>query len=127
MQWHNNLGGFNPPFFLSLSISPFYINVTNKSSNMKIILFTLAILQNNKFKLEKHTFNSEDTVDLELLDSYFDDEDVDKDEFSEEEFESVCRAYLYEEEVMAWQQSFHNCIILNNLQVKNLKKLNFNI
>ncbi len=90
---------------------------------MKIILFTLAILKNNKFQLEKHTFSSEDTVDLELLDLYFDDEDVDKDEFSEEDFESVCRAYLYEEEVMAWQQSFHNCIILNNLQVENLKNI----
>ena len=94
---------------------------------MKIILFTLAILQNNEFKLEKHTFNSEDTVDLELLEEYFDDADVDKHEFDEEDFESVCRAYLYENEVMGWQQSFHNCIILNNLQVKNFKELNFNV
>ena len=72
--------------------------------------------------IEKHTFNLEE--DFETISEYLDDDDIDQDNITPEQFDDACRTYLQEEECMDWEQRLIQCMLLTEEQFKLIQTFN---
>lgn len=88
---------------------------------MKVNLYTLAIPDEGEPKLEQHTFDSENENDINAIGGYYPENGIeDGDELTEDDLEAVAKSYLYNEEVLEWEQKFIRCIILTQSQLEAL-------
>jgi hypothetical protein len=90
---------------------------------MIVELYTIAFPQSGEIVSELHTFDSEDKDDLFALSEYLEEEGINLDEMSQDEFETICRKYLFEDEVETWGQAFVNCVIVTKEQLRRIKNI----
>jgi len=90
---------------------------------MIVELYTIAFPHNGEIVSELHTFDSEDESDLFAVIEYLEEDGIDRDEMSQDEFETACRKWLFEDEVASWGQAFVNCIVVTKEQLKRIKNI----
>lgn len=90
---------------------------------MIVELYTIAFPQSGEIVSELYTFDSEDEDDIFTLLEYIEEEGINRHEMSQEEFETACRKWLFEDEVATWGQAFVNCIVVTKEQLKRIKNI----
>ena len=90
---------------------------------MKTIIYTLGFVASNNIELEEHSFDTESHFDLEILEDYFEETNFDPENYTEEDFEELCRYFVTENKHMEYAQHFINCLVLSRLELNTLTKI----
>lgn len=90
---------------------------------MKVKMYTLALPEEGEIKLEQHTFDTDNKEDIDAIGGYYPENGIeDGEELTEDDLEAVARSFLYNEEVLEWEQRMIRCIILSQSQLEALNK-----
>lgn len=90
---------------------------------MKVNLYTLALPDEEEPKLEQHTFDTENEDDMDAIGGYYPENGIEEDdELTEDDLEAVAKSFLYNEEVLEWEQRFVRCIVLTQSQLEAINK-----
>jgi len=89
---------------------------------MKYTVYTLAPYQDkdgNPITLTKHEFDSENEEDFGNIVDYLEDYG----DYNQDDFEEACDQFVYENDILEWNQVMRVCMLLSEEQYNYLKTI----